>query len=542
MKVESIVIVGGGSSGWMTAAMLKKTFPEMEIALIESENSKPIGVGESTLGHFNRFLRRLGLEDKDWMPHCNATYKTSIAFKNFRHGAGERFQYPFGNFDLQDSYKSSLTRFFELQIKYPDDYPPEEFARFVNQNTYLAEQCKIARDIPNSNYNFDNDTAYHFDAQLFGEYLRDNHCVPKGVIHLKGDVEDIIVKPNGDISGVMTTEGGVISADLFIDCTGFKSLLLEQHMGVEFQSFHDCLFNDRALATQIPYTNGKREQQMETYTDCVAMDNGWVWNIPLWHRVGTGYVYSSKYTTQHDAEREFREYLYFRYGPEIAQSAQMRPIKIKHGKHEKAWVNNVIGVGLAYGFLEPLESTGLMTTHENIIFLCDILERRNTFVSKFDRDTYNYKADNLIEAMKNFVSTHYTLSQREDNDYWSDCVNTVEYSMDFSASQSTIDGSVGTMNLIANVEKAYHDIDNMSGSIYIAAGLNYRPITASMYEEGLSYGEGTPSDVLEDAHAKYQQDREVMQQWVDKLPSHYEYLRDNIYGTDEYLQTEETLD
>ena len=542
MRVESIVIVGGGSSGWMTAAALKKTFPEMEIALIESEHSKPIGVGESTLGHFNRFLRRLELEDKDWMPHCNATYKTSIAFKNFRHGGGERFQYPFGNLDLHDSYKNTLLTFFELAVKYPDDYPPEEFARFVNMNTYLADKCKIAKHIPNSNFEFDNDTAYHFDAQLFGEYLRDNHCIPKGVIHLKGDVEDVIMKPNGDVSGVMTTEGGVISADLFIDCTGFKSLLLEQHMGVKFQSFKDCLFNDKALATQIPYTEGKREQQMETYTDCVAMDNGWVWNIPLWHRVGTGYVYSSKYTNKHDAEREFREYLYFRYGPEIAQSAQMRPIDIKHGKHEKAWVRNVIGVGLAYGFLEPLESTGLMTTHENIIYLCDILERRNTFVSKFDRDTYNYKADNLIESMKNFVSIHYTLSQREDNDYWRDCTDTVNYKMDFMGPQSSIDGAVGAMNMIANVERSYRDVESMSGSIYIAAGLNYRPITASMYKEGLTYGEGTPPDMLEDAHAKYQQDRKVIQEWVDKLPSHYEYLRDNIYGTDEYLQTEETLD
>lgn len=538
MRIESICIVGGGSSGWMSAALLSKTFPNMEIALIESEKSRPIGVGESTLGHFNRFLRRMELKDEEWMPHCNATYKTSIAFKNFREGNGERFQYPFGNYDFNE-YKDSVLRFFELQCEYGmEEYPPEEFARFINNNTWLADRCKIAKEIPASTYNFDNDTAYHFDADLFGKYLRDNHAIPNGVVHLLGDVQNVIKRPDGCIDAIVTDDGGIISADLFIDCTGFKSLLLEQHMGVEFVSFKDQLFNDRALATQIPYIN--RQEDMETYTDCVAMNAGWVWNIPLWHRIGTGYVYSSKYISDEDAEEEFRCYLSGRYSPEIASNAKMLPIRIKHGKHERGWVKNVVGIGLSFGFLEPLESTGLMTTHECIIFLCDALSRRNGFVAKFDQDAYNWSADNMLESMKNFVAIHYALSSREDNQYWKDCVNTIDFTPPKDAPSSTVRAYGDVNALLDSIENSFYDFKRLEGAVYIAAGLGYRPINEHLYKEKADFDIDNRREIVKDIHEKYQQDRKVMIDWVEKLPSHYEYLRDNIYGTDEHLQ-EETL-
>lgn len=533
MQIESIVIVGGGSSGWMSAALLSKTFPDIEIALIESDLSKPIGVGESTLGQFNRFLQRMELKDSDWMACCNATYKTSIAFQNFREGKGERFQYPFGTFDFNE-YKDNALRFFELQCEYGiDEYPPEEFARFINNNTLLADQCKIAKVIPGSNYDFEGDTAYHLDADLFGKYLRDNHAIPNGVVHLKGEVLNVVKRPDGSIESIITTDGGILSADLFIDCTGFKSLLLEQHMEVEFISFKNKLFNDRALATQIPYIN--REEDMETYTDCVAMDAGWVWNIPLWHRIGTGYVYSSKYISDEDAEREFREYLEERYSPEIAKSAHMCPIRIKHGKHEKAWVKNVVGIGLSYGFLEPLESTGLMTTHENLIYLCDTLARRNGYVSKFEIDSYNWKADSMMETMSNFVALHYALSTREDNRYWHDCTNTIDFIAPEGSPDSTKTAYLEINSYLGNLENTFSASSGFEGCVYIAAGLGYRPINEHLYREKL---EENRLETIRNIHSLYQQDRQVMIDWVDKLPSHYEYLRDNIYGTDEYLQEE----
>ena len=278
MKVESICIVGGGSSGWMSAALLSKTFPDWDICLVESNKTKPIGVGESTLGHFNRYLIRMGLEDDSWMPKCNATYKTSIAFKNFREGKGERFQYPFGKFDTEPEYCDNPIRFYELRAKYGKElYPPEEFARFVNKSTILAEECRIADDIPGSTYDTMWDRAYHLDAELFGQYLRDEHAIPNGIHHVKGDVGDVVKKSDGSIKSIIISDGTTISADLFIDCTGFKSLLLEQHMNVPFKPFKHKLFNDSALATQIPYVD--REKQMETYTDCVGMNAGWALSL-----------------------------------------------------------------------------------------------------------------------------------------------------------------------------------------------------------------------------------------------------------------------
>lgn len=536
MQVESICIVGGGSSGWMAAALISKVLPDIEVALIEPENSQPIGVGESTLGHFNRFLKRLRLKDEDWMTECQATYKTSIAFKNFREGKGERFQYPFGDFDLLE-FKEELMQFFEMQAKYGKDvYPPEEFARFANHNTYLAEECRIADEIPFSNYNFEWDTAYHFDAALFGEFLKNNIAIPNGVQHLLGEVENVVKRPDGYIESIVTTSGAIVSADLFVDCTGFRSLLLEDHMGVEFQSYNDLLFNDRALATQIPYND--RKNQMETYTDCVAMNAGWVWNIPLWHRVGTGYCYSSKYINRHEAEREFREYLAERYTPETAEAAVMRPIKIKHGKHMKGWEKNVVGIGLSYGFLEPLESTGLMTTHENLIYLTDTLMRREGKVTKIDRDSYNYTVDNMIESMKNFVALHYALSCREDNQYWSDCVNNTEFNNPFTAPRSTLQGQVIYDAFMDNVEKSLYDTDRFSGLAYISAGQGFSPINKEVYNERFN---PQRDHVVESIHGEYRRQRLDMLKWAKTQPTHYEYLLEHIYGTDEYLQEEETL-
>ena len=536
MRVESIVIVGGGSSGWMAAAMLSKTFPNMQIGLIESEQG-PIGVGESTLGHFNRFLARLGLEDKDWMPYCNATYKTSIAFKNFRHGEGERFQYPFGEFDLFD-YKDSLLRYFELQCEYGmDKYPLDEFANFANNQTYLADKCKISVDaIPSSNYSMAKDTAYHFDAGLFGNFLRDTICIPNGVMHLKGQIEKVMKNPDGSIDSLVTTQDGLIKADLYIDCTGFQSLLLEQHMGSEFISFKDKLFNDTALATQIPYSD--RENQMETYTDCVAMDAGWVWNIPLWNRVGTGYVYSSDYINECEAEVEFRKYLSERYTPDIAKDAKLRKIDIKHGKRNKAWVKNVVGIGLAYAFLEPLESTGLMTTHENLLLLCDTLEKRNGFYARMEQDAFNYTCDNMIEAMKCFVTLHYALSQRDGNKYWKDCTD-VNFDIDPTWRHSTRTAHGNVVVMLEGMVNAFNNLEQHSGSIYIAVGQGYRPFSNGLYEENKSTNSDLKGhmDTIKDIHTKYQQDRQYLMEWVDNLPSHYEYLRDNIYD----LQKEETV-
>ncbi len=531
MKVESICIVGGGSSGWMTAALLSHCHPDMEIALVESPDIKPVGVGESTLGQFNRFLIRLGLHNKDeeWMPYCNATYKTSIAFKNFREGKGERFQYPFGDFNTNNTYCDNPIRFYELALKYPDLYPPEEFARFVNKSTWLAEQGKYASKIPGTDWNPLTDVSYHFDAELFGQYLRDHICIPNGVVHIKANIENVVKKPDGYIESVMTDGGALISTDLYIDCTGFKSLLLEQHMGVEFVSFKDKLFNDTALATKVDYRD--IENEMDSYTDCVAMDAGWVWNIPLWNRIGTGYVYSSDYINECEAEVEFRKYLSDRFCPACADRAEMKKINIKHGKHKEAWVKNVIGIGLSYGFVEPLESTGLMTTHENALYLVDVLERRDGIATQIDRDSFNRQCNNTIESMALFVSLHYTLSSRDDNQYWRDVTESISYAtMADDKAIPTVCEMSGVLNLQNSVEKTFAELhDQSAGIIYVAAGQNYRPFGQTAFDEKRSAGFHEGEYNAETMHEEYQRDRAGIEEWTGRQLTHYEYLKKNIY-------------
>ena len=518
MKVESICIVGGGSAGWMTAALLSKE-TDMEICLIESANQKPIGVGESTIQHINRYLQRLGIKDKDWMPHCNATYKAAIAFKDFRQKDTERFYYPFAGLELPpwNQYfkdeEEMLLRWQELRCMYPDLYPPEEFSFFINKQTNLAHHNIMCDSIPDTGFNIDDHIAYHFNADKFGEWLAHNIALPNGVVHALGDVNNVIKTPDGNISAITTVDGQCISADLFVDCTGFKSLLLEQHMGQKFISFEDQLFNDSAIVTHVDYRD--KVKQMKPYTDCVALKHGWVYNIPQWENIGTGYVYSSKYINECEAEIEFKEFLDAEYTP-TAQNCPFNSIKIKHGKHERGWVNNVVAVGLSYAFLEPLESTGLMTTHECAQFLGDALTRRDGYVSRIDRDVYNHASDSMIDKLKNFIVIHYNLTQRDDTQYWRDCAEKVEVNLESMGDvYSGYDDYVKLLDAIG-----VRGVNDMSdGQLYIVNGMGVGFLSKGIFNERSSQ---EMKDVINETHELYQRDKEDRIQWVNKQQSHYE--------------------
>jgi len=512
MKVESICIVGGGSAGWMTAALLSKE-TDMEICLIESANQKPIGVGESTIQHINKYLTRLDIKDEDWMKSCNATYKAAIGFKDFKQKDSERFYYPFGKFTqpaLDEYFKDEqemLLRWQELRCMYPDEYPSEEFAFFANRQTTLAEHNVMFESNSDA-------VAYHMNADKFGEWLAHNIALPNGVVHALGDVNNVIKTPEGNISAITTVDGQCISADLFVDCTGFKSLLLEKHMGEKFISFKDQLFNDSAIVTHVDYRD--KDKQMKPYTDCVALKHGWVYNIPMWDSIGTGYVYSSKYINECEAEIEFKEFLDAEYTP-TAQNCPFNNIKIKHGKHERGWVNNVVAIGLSYAFLEPLESTGLMTSHECAQFLSDSLTRRGGYVSKIDRDVYNRISDQMVDTLKNFLVVHYNLTQRDDTQYWRDCAENI----------NVVDGSgyEDYMRLIDAIG-AREEEDLSDGHVYIVNGMDM-----SFLPKGIFNERATPEmkDIISETHKLYQEDKKTKLEWVNDQPSHYEYLRDNIY-------------
>ena len=367
MKVKSICIVGGGSSGWMTAAALLKNFEDMEITLVESSDIPTIGVGESTIGSINDYLRNLELEDEDWMSFCNATYKTSIDFQNWD-GKGTRVRYPFGDASYLGKY-SSVDWFIKKALLGADK---DEYTDFAMDSAWMIRANKLVKETDYiRNWKFNRDTSYHMDAALFGEYLKINYCKPRGIKHVIGSIETISKDLSGNISSITIGSGEDIVADLFVDCTGFASLLLDGAMSVPFISFEDTLLNNRAVAFRIPYTD--KEVEMEHATNATTLSSGWVWNIPLWNRIGTGYVYSSKFLTPDKAEAELRDYLTnhrdVKVPAEVLDELRAFHVNIRPGIHEKGWVNNVCAVGLSNGFIEPLESTGLMLTHDAIAYL-----------------------------------------------------------------------------------------------------------------------------------------------------------------------------
>jgi len=528
VKVNKIVIVGGGSSGWMTASFLNKYLPNHDLTLIESANTPTIGVGESTIGHINYYMDSLGIKDKDWMEECNATYKTSIKFTNWT-SDNRSFQYPFGKLDLSNN-PGGIMEWFNLAAQ-DNKYKPEQFAQYYHNNFIMLDNNKLTKNEFNElpGFDFKYDTAYHMDATLFGQYLRKNHC--DKVKHITDDVIEVTQDESGNVKFLKTKESGNIEADLFIDCTGFQSLLLGKTLGVPFISFEDQLINDMALATQIPYID--KEKEMEVFTNSTAIENGWVWNIPLWNRIGTGYVYSSKFVSDEQAEKEFREHLSSDNmvigDKERAENAKIFKIKIKHGIHEKLWHKNVVGIGLSGGFIEPLESTGLMLTHETARYLTRVLTQRDSTVTAYDIKGFNIVVRETMEGFRSFIAMHYALSNRNDTPYWKHVTENIEYKQHDVYGQVKPDDIFKDVNVSLLMSSKLDE--EIGGTMYILAGMGYSPLKE--IDMFTIKNHHMKSDMV-DRHKVTEQIFELKEnqqtQLVDLMPTHYEFLSEEIYG------------
>jgi len=438
-----ILIVGGGSAGWMTAATLESQFPQYKISLIESKNISTVGVGESTIAQIREWVRLLKIKDEDFLKHVDGSYKLSIKFTDF-YKKGEAFHYPFGTPPIESTRAGTNDWWFKKMLypktpysDYADCTYPLQMA-YVNHNKFDKNDCSY---------------AYHFDAIKFGSWLKDNYC--KKIKHI---VEDVVAVEQ-DETGI-TSLNNKYKADLYIDCTGFKSLLLEKSLKEPFESYADMLPNDSAWATKIKYKN--KEKELVPYTNCTAIENGWVWNIPLWSRIGTGYVYSSKFVDDVTALKEFKKHL----GQE---DLDFKKIKMRVGIHNRLWVKNVVAVGLSAGFIEPLESNGIFSVHEFLIQLIRNLQREK--ISQWDKDNFNYQCKHLFKNFAEFVGLHYALSHRNDTEYWKQCCNKSwdEHLINLKA--------VGYSDFKDAVERRTHTnrFDDFSGLHSIAAGMHWAP-------------------------------------------------------------------
>ena len=506
MKMNKIIILGGGSAGWMTAATMIKTFPNKEIVLIESPNAPTVGVGESTVGGIRDWTKYLGIDDKEFLKYCDGSYKLSIKFTDF-YRKGTEFHYPFGQPVIDGNHAKLNDWWFKKFLK--PETPNSDYAECHFPQMALVNNNKLDYNKDNIiPFDFNKNTAYHFDATKFGVWLKEHYCLPKGVKHIEEDIKDI----KSDENGIVSLNGH--SADLFIDCSGFKSLLLDKTINEPFESYNDLLPNNSAWATKIDYKD--KEKEIKPYTNCTAINNGWVWNIPLWSRIGTGYVYSDKFVSDEDALKEFKEYL-------GRDDLEFRNIKMRVGIHKRLFVKNVVAIGLAAGFIEPLESNGLFTVHEFLIRLVRTLNREK--ISQWDKDNYTYQCKRLFRDFAEFVAMHYAFSQRTDTKYWQNNFNKEWTSDIINLKRPLLNGMV---EAAIHRDDSYHFPHN-GGLHTIAAGMNWSPtdLETIMYTNQLNRSE---------LELQYKEiiDRIDMRKtdWdniVQHLPSLYKFLKDNIY-------------
>jgi tryptophan halogenase len=472
MSIDKIVVVGGGSAGWMTAATLVKAFPNKDISVIESKDVPIVGVGESTIGGIRRWTRFIGLEEEDFFKATDASYKLSIKFTDFYKKDAGGFHYPFGK-PMADGDRNPFYDWHLKKFYYPDT-PIDDFVECLFPAAQLFLNNKYSE---NDFGDFDiftpsEDVAYHFDATKLGNWLRERICLPNGVRHIQALVTDVVTNEDG-VEYLVLDNGFNVYADLFIDATGFKSILLGGALEEPFNSYRDILPNNRAWATRIPYKD--KEAELEGFTNSTAIENGWCWNIPLWSRLGAGYVYSDEFVSPEEALEQFKNYLTSdkmvvpRTREEVDQ-LEFRPIEMRVGIHERTFVKNVCAIGLAAGFIEPLESNGLYSVHEFLFKLVDILQRND--ISQFDRDMYNSSTKNMFDGFARFVSLHYLLSHRDDTEYWKAIKNgslkddpSEMYSPYIFKSQGFFDLAYRYMDNWA------HPLGN-AGVTYIATGMN----------------------------------------------------------------------
>ena len=413
--VKDVLIVGGGTAGWLTAAFLAKTMgigPEdnsIRVTLVESKDIGIIGVGEGTFPSIRGTLAAIGIDEATFIHECSATFKQGIKFTDWVRAPGtagnDHYFHPF-------SLPSQRPDGPELMHYWLLGAAPEGvgFAAACTMQKRVADACHAPKRPGDADFMGPLNYAYHFDAGKFARLLS-THAQALGVKHVLGTVERVQLDEDGAIAAVHTTEHGALTADLYIDCTGFRAALIGEALGSTFHSVNDVLFVDRALAMQVPYE--RPDAPIPSYTISTAHEAGWTWDIGLHERRGIGYVYSSRYTDDARAEQVLRNYI----GP-ASEQLNPRQLKLNVGYRETHWIKNCVAVGLSGGFLEPLESSGIGLI-ETAAYLVSYLFPFNGDMAPLAK-TFNEMMKARYERIVDFVKMHYCLTQRTDNQFWID--------------------------------------------------------------------------------------------------------------------------
>jgi tryptophan 7-halogenase len=413
MRIQSIVIVGGGTAGWLTAGIIAarhrgRVQTGFSVTLIESPNVPIIGVGEGTWPTLRASLQKMGVSETDFLRNCSAAFKQGAKFARWTTGADD------------DAYYHPLMlpqgfTHLNLAPHWLAEKSERSFCEAVCPQGRLCDEGLAPKMITTPEYQAVANYAYHLDAGKFAGFLQ-QHCTAKlGVRHVLADVTTVNQSEQGDILSVDTRQAGEIKGDLFVDCTGFAALLLGKTLGVPFKDCQDVLFCDAALALQVPYETP--DEPMASHTLSTAQSAGWIWDIGLPHRRGTGYVYSTRHSTDEEAQQTLMRYL----GPQHAHLTP-RKISIRGGHRETFWKNNCVAVGLAAGFLEPLESSAIVLIELSAKLIAEQMPANRDVMpivaARFNEVTH-YRWGRIID----FLKLHYVLTKRSDTAFWRDNVD-----------------------------------------------------------------------------------------------------------------------
>ncbi len=403
--LTDVVILGGGTAGWMTASYLKKAYPTVNITLIEAPGIPRIGVGEATIPNLQKvFFDFLGIPEDVWMKECNAAFKVAVKFVNWRKpaapGVDDHYYHNFGTMPIVDGIP--LSHYWSHKRINGFDEP-------VDYACYKEPPLMDARLSPR----FLDGTramtyAWHFDAHLVADFLR-KVATGWGVNHITDTLENVEFRDDGFISALRTTSGRTVRGDLFVDCSGFRGLLINKAMNEPFVDMNDHLLCNSAVATALPHDDEK--YGIEPCTSAIAGNAGWTWKIPMLGRFGSGYVYSSHFASEDQATHDFCKL----WGLD-PDKTPLNKIRFRVGRNRRAWVKNCVGIGLASCFVEPLESSGIYFIYAAIYQLAKHFPDKSFNPVLIDR--FNAEVEYMFDDTRDFIQMHYLTTPREDTSFW----------------------------------------------------------------------------------------------------------------------------
>jgi tryptophan halogenase len=517
VPLKNVLVVGGGTSGWMTAAYLVRAFGEtVRITLVESPSIPKIGVGEATVPNLQGvFFDFLGIPEDEWMREVNGAFKTAVKFVNWRKrepGAtgDDHFYHPFGILPYVDGvhlpqYWYHLTGGRGEPFDYAC-FPQVPLMDAAMSPKYLDGRSATAH-------------AWHFDAHLVADFLM-RWATERGVVRVVDEVRNVELGEQGEIASVETTGGRRMEADLFVDCTGFRGLLINKALGEPFIDMSDHLLCDSAVAS--PVIHDDEKYGIESCTSSIAMKNGWTWKIPMLGRFGTGYVYSSKFETQDGAALDFCAL--WGLDPE---KTELNKIRFRTGRNRRAWVKNCVSIGLSSCFLEPLESTGIYFITAAIYQLA-----KHFPTLPMDpglADSFNREVEFMFDDCRDFVQSHYFNSSRDDSAFWVANKHDLVLSDSIREKVALYKAGLPVNPPFTSEGDYYGRFDNefhqfwTNGSYYcVYAGMNFLPDSP---QPRIAYRPGAVAE----AKRVFAAIKAEQKKLLAELPTNYEYLR-HLHG------------